>query len=52
MRISADPHRHIEWLHKDIELGFSEIILHSVNREQQHFIDVFGEKVLPLLAEK
>lgn len=52
VRISADPQRHIEWLHKDVELGFSEIILHNVNRQQQQFIEVFGEKVLPALSRE
>lgn len=32
VRISADPQQHIEWLKKDIELGFDELILHNVNR--------------------
>lgn len=50
VRISVDPHQHIEWLQKDIELGFDELILHNVNRDQQQFIQVFGEKVLPLLG--
>ncbi|WP_409339958.1 TIGR03885 family FMN-dependent LLM class oxidoreductase [Nostoc edaphicum] len=50
VRISADPQQHIEWLKKDIELGFDELILHNVNREQQQFIEVFGEKVIPALV--
>lgn len=50
IRISADPQQHIDWLQKDIELGFNELLLHNVNREQQQFIEVFGEKVLPALA--
>lgn len=50
VRISADPQQHIEWLLKDVELGFSEIILHNVNGQQQQFIEVFGEKVLPAIA--
>jgi len=49
VRISDNPQQHIEWLQKDIELGFDELILHNVNREQQQFIDVFGEKVVPIL---
>ena len=50
MRISADPERHLEWLLGDAELGFEEIDLHCVNRaEQERFIDVFGERVLPEL---
>lgn len=51
VRISADPQRHIDWLQKDIELGFSELLLHNVNREQQQFIEDFGEKVLPVLEK-
>ncbi len=47
VRISADPERHIEWLKEDMKLGFERIILHNVNREQELFIQDFGEKVLP-----
>lgn len=47
VRISADVQQHIDWLAKDLELGFERIILHNVNREQERFIEVFGEKVLP-----
>jgi coenzyme F420-dependent glucose-6-phosphate dehydrogenase len=50
VRISADPQQHIEWLQNDIELGFDELILHNVNREQEQFIEVFGAKVLPALT--
>ncbi len=50
IRISAYPQQHIEWLKKDIELGFDELILHNVNREQEQFIEVFGEKVIPALV--
>ncbi len=32
-----------------VELGFEEIQLHQVGRNQQAFIDVFGERVLPAL---
>lgn len=49
IRISADPQQHIDWLQQDIELGFSQLLLHNVNREQERFIDVFGEKVVPVL---
>ncbi|MER3491544.1 MAG: LLM class F420-dependent oxidoreductase [Mastigocladus sp. ERB_26_2] len=52
VRISADPQQHIEWLQKYVELGFSELCLHNVNWEQQRFIEVFGEKVLPALTGK
>jgi coenzyme F420-dependent glucose-6-phosphate dehydrogenase len=51
VRISADQEQHIEWLQKDIELGFDQLILHNVNREQEQFIEVFGEKVVPALTK-
>jgi G6PDH family F420-dependent oxidoreductase len=51
VRISADPEQHIDWLQKDIELGFQTISLHNVNREQQQFIETFGEKVLPVVSK-
>lgn len=49
VRISSDIHQHIHWLEQDIELGFNELLLHNVNREQVQFIEIFGEKVIPNL---
>jgi probable non-F420 flavinoid oxidoreductase len=50
LRISADPERHLAWLAEDAEMGFSQINLHNVCREEQdRFIDVFAERVLPRL---
>lgn len=51
LRVSADIEQHIAWLQEDVEMGFAEINIHCVHREQQErFIDVFGEKVLPRLT--
>jgi alkanesulfonate monooxygenase SsuD/methylene tetrahydromethanopterin reductase-like flavin-dependent oxidoreductase (luciferase family) len=47
--ISSDPGRHAAWLNDYIELGFEELQLHQVARNQQTFIDAFGAKVLPQL---
>ena len=48
VRCSSSPEQHLEWLMGDVEMGFEEINLHSIPREnQEHFIDVFGERVLP-----
>lgn len=47
VRISADPNRHVEWLQADRELGFSNLYLHNVGRNQREFIDIFGDQVLP-----
>ena len=50
VRISSSLEQHIEWLQQYTQLGFDEIILHNVNREQKQFIEVFGEKVLSTLT--
>lgn len=49
VRISSDPNQHAEWLQQDLNLGFSQLILHNVNLRQERFIDVFGDKVVPQL---
>lgn len=51
LRVSADVEQHVAWLQEDVAMGFEEINIHCVHREQQErFIDVFGEKVLPRLT--
>ncbi len=47
VRISSDIQQHIDWIKRDMELGFDKIILHQVTREQELFLNDFGEKVLP-----
>ncbi len=47
--ISADLNRHADWLAEYIELGFEELQLHQVDRNQSAFIEAFGTKVLPQL---
>lgn len=47
--ISSDPHRHAAWLSEFVGLGFEELQLHQVGRDQDGFIEIFGAKVLPQL---
>ena len=51
VKVSANPEWHLDWLRECVELGFEEIYLHSIPRgaEQERFIEVFGERVLPEL---
>lgn len=50
IRISTDLEQHIDWLQQDLELGFSELLLHNVNRKQEQFIKDFAQKVIPVLS--
>ena len=48
--ISSDTGRHAEWLRELLDLGFDSVFLHHVGRDQERFIEAFGEKVLSELA--
>jgi coenzyme F420-dependent glucose-6-phosphate dehydrogenase len=50
LRISADLNEHIDWIHEYIELGFSSIYIHNLNRDQRPFIEAYGDRVLPHFA--
>jgi alkanesulfonate monooxygenase SsuD/methylene tetrahydromethanopterin reductase-like flavin-dependent oxidoreductase (luciferase family) len=47
VNISSNLQQHIDWIKQYRDLGFEKIILHNVNREQEEFINEFGEHVLP-----
>jgi coenzyme F420-dependent glucose-6-phosphate dehydrogenase len=49
MLISADLDEHVAQLQNYVDMGFDEIYLHNVGRNQAEFIETFGEKVLPQL---
>jgi probable non-F420 flavinoid oxidoreductase len=48
--VSADLGQHTAWLQEYLELGFDELYLHHVGKEQRPFLDAFGEHVLPQLG--
>jgi probable non-F420 flavinoid oxidoreductase len=47
--VSADPAWHVDCLAELIALGFDGIWIHHVGQNQQPFLDVFGEHVVPAL---
>lgn len=49
--VSADLHRHAEYLRTYVDAGFAEIHVFNVNRAQREFIDAFAATVLPVLRE-
>jgi probable non-F420 flavinoid oxidoreductase len=50
VQVSDDLSRHADWLSEAIDLGFDEVYLHHVGKEQQAFIEQFGAHVLPQLG--
>jgi coenzyme F420-dependent glucose-6-phosphate dehydrogenase len=47
--ISADLEEHAANITKYVEMGFDEIYVHNVGRNQAEFIKAFGERVFPML---
>jgi len=48
--VSSDPSRYAERIAECAEIGFESIDLHNVGTDQDAFIQVFGEQVLPSLT--
>lgn len=49
MLISPDLDEHRAYIQRFVDLGFDEIHVHNVGRNQEQFIKVFGEQVIPKL---
>jgi coenzyme F420-dependent glucose-6-phosphate dehydrogenase len=47
--ITSDPDEHVAYLQHFIDLGFGEIYVHNVGRDQEPFITFYGENVIPRL---
>jgi coenzyme F420-dependent glucose-6-phosphate dehydrogenase len=52
VNISSNLKWHAELIQQYIDLGFDQIFLHNVNRDQINFINDFGKEVLPKLKLK
>jgi len=49
MLISADPEAHRRQIQRFLDLGFDQVYLHNVGRNQERWVEVFGREVLPAL---
>jgi coenzyme F420-dependent glucose-6-phosphate dehydrogenase len=48
---SSDPQQHVAWLQELAALGADEVMVHQVPKEQERFLEVYAEQVLPRLHE-
>ena len=51
VRISSSTSAHAEWLLEDVAMGFEQIYVHNVGRNQREFIDRYGAEVIPQLQK-
>ncbi len=50
MVISSDPDAHRAEIQRFLDLGFTQVYLHNVGRNQTEWMEVFGRDVLPKLT--
>jgi coenzyme F420-dependent glucose-6-phosphate dehydrogenase len=50
--VSTDPDQHIERIAPYIELGFTHLVFHAPGPDQERFLRLYAEQVLPRLRER
>lgn len=50
--VSSDPDEHVERIRPYIELGFNHLVFHAPGPDQERFLKLYGEQVLPLLRRR
>ncbi|HVM31067.1 MAG TPA: glucose-6-phosphate dehydrogenase (coenzyme-F420) [Candidatus Limnocylindrales bacterium] len=50
--VSDDPEEHTDRVCEYIDMGFSHLVFHAPGPDQQRFIELYGEKILPRLRER
>lgn len=49
--VSSDPDEHIEKLKPYLDLGFRHLVFHAPGPDQERFLRIYGEQVLPKLRD-
>jgi coenzyme F420-dependent glucose-6-phosphate dehydrogenase len=50
--VSSDPEEHVERIRPYIELGFNHLVFHAPGPDQERFLRLYAEQVLPLLRKR
>jgi coenzyme F420-dependent glucose-6-phosphate dehydrogenase len=49
--VSTDPEEHVEQIMFYVDLGFNHLVFHAPGNDQKRFLDLYAERVLPLLRK-
>ena len=49
--VSTDPEEHVQQIRFYTDLGFDHLVFHAPGNDQRRFLDLYAEKVLPLLRK-
>ena len=47
--VSDDPEEHIEQIRPYIDMGFTHLVFHFPGDDQERSIELYGEKIMPLI---
>ena len=47
--VSSDAEEHVERIREYVDLGFDHLVFHAPGPDQRRFLDLYAERVLPLL---
>ncbi len=50
--VSTDPDQHVEMIAPYIDLGFTHLVFHAPGPDQERFLRLYAEQVLPRLRER
>ncbi|MGI9437006.1 MAG: glucose-6-phosphate dehydrogenase (coenzyme-F420) [Geminicoccaceae bacterium] len=50
--VSSDADEHVERLAETIDMGFTHLVFHAPGSDQERFLDLYGEQVLPRLRRR
>jgi coenzyme F420-dependent glucose-6-phosphate dehydrogenase len=50
--VSTDPDEHIEKIRPYVEMGFRHLVFHAPGPDQERFLKLYGEQVLPKLRRR
>ena len=50
--VSTDPDEHVEKIGRYVELGFRHLVFHAPGPDQERFLELYAEQVLPRLRKR
>lgn len=50
--VSDDPDEHVERIRPYVELGFTHLVFHAPGPDQNRFLKLYGEQILPRLRDR
>ena len=47
--VSSDPDEHVAAIQRYLDMGFTHLVFHSPGPDQERFLKVYGQEILPRL---